>query len=273
MSLNKLAFHLHIPHATLYHKQKQQEKDEMMKDQILEVLSLHPAYGHRRIALALGLGKRMVRRVMRLYGIKPYKRMGRWRKRRDERRIPAPFENLIKRICPIQPSIIWVSDFTYLRYQDRFLYVATFMDRYTREIVGWDISARHTKELIINAFWDGVKTTKEFPQIVHSDQGVEYTNETYTTLMQKLGIQISMSRKASPWENGYQESFYNNFKTDLGLEFDRFLGVGELVEAVHYTIIYYNQKRIHTNLKMSPTRYRLAYEQKVLEKVVEKMST
>lgn len=210
---------------------------------------------------------------MKLYGIKPYKRMGRWRKRRDERRVPAPFQNLIKGICPIRSSVIWVSDFTYLKYQDRFLYLATFMDRYTREIVGWDISIKHTKDLIIGAFWDAFRQIGQFPKIVHSDQGVEYTNETYTMLMSKLGIGISMSKKASPWENAYQESFYNNFKTDLGLEFDRFLGVGELVEAVHHTIIYYNQERIQTTLKMSPYRYRLVHEQKVLEKVVEKMST
>lgn len=210
---------------------------------------------------------------MKLYGIKPYKRKARWRKRRDERRAPAPFQNFIKGICPIKPSIIWVSDFTYLRYKNSFLYLATFMDRFTREIIGWDISTRHTKDLIIGAFWDGVKATKTFPLIVHSDQGVEYTCEKYTKLMARLGIQVSMSKKASPWENAYQESFYNNFKTDLGLEFDRFTSVGELVEAIHQTITYYNQRRIHTNLKMSPTSYRLYYEEKVLEKKFRKMST
>lgn len=214
-----------------------------------------------------------MRRVMKLYGIKPYKRKARWRKRRDERRAPAPFPNLIKGICPLKPSVIWVSDFTYLRYQEKFLYLSTFMDRYTREIVGWDISTRHTKELVINAFWDAVKTTQSFPRIVHSDQGVEYACEGYITLMQKLGIQISMSKKASPWENAYQESFYNNFKTDLGLEFDRFLTVGELIEAIHHTIIYYNRERIQTTLRMPPAKYRLLYEEKVLEKKFGKMCT
>ena len=210
---------------------------------------------------------------MKVYGIKPYKRKARWRKRRDERRFPAPFANLIKGICPIRPSVIWVSDFTYIRYQDKFLYLATFMDRFTREIVGWQVSIKHTKELVIDAFWDSFKQTGTFPKIVHSDQGVEYACEAYTKLITKLGIKISMSRKASPWENAYQESFYNNFKTDLGLEFDRFSSIGELVEAIHHTITYYNLGRIHTSLKMSPTKYRHLYEEKVLEKVVEKMST
>jgi len=58
-----------------------------------------------------------------------------------------------------------------------------------------------------------------------------------------------MSAKASPWENAYQESFYDNFKTDLGLEFKRFETIGEFVEAIHQTINYDNNERIHTKLK------------------------
>lgn len=80
-----------------------------------------------------------------------------------------------------------------------------------------------------------------------------------------------MSKKVSPWENGYQESFFNNFKTDLGLEFDRFDSLGELVEAIHQTINYYNRRRIHTTLKMPPTKFKLQYYQKLqarLEKPV-----
>ena len=67
--------------------------------------------------------------------------------------------------------------------------------------------------------------------------------------MENLGIKVSMSAKASPWENAYQESFYDNFKTDLGLEFKRFETIGEFVEAIHQTINYDNNERIHTKLK------------------------
>ena len=69
-----------------------------------------------------------------------------------------------------------------------------------------------------------------------------------------------MSRKSSPWENGYQESFYGNFKTDLGLEFERFNGFGELIEAIHHTVNYYNNERIHTTLKMPPAKFRKLHQ-------------
>jgi len=237
-------------------------KDECFKEQILSVLSHHPAYGHRRIALALGkeAGRRRVRRVMKLYGIKPYKRKRAWRKRRDLRRAPAPYLNLTKGSCPIIPTLIWASDFTYLRYRGKTYYLCTYMDLYTREIVGWQISHRHTKELILETFMDAVKDQGRIPRMVHSDQGSEYCSREYTSLMDFLGIQVSMSKKASPWENGFQESFYNNFKTELGLEIDRYSSTGHLIEAIHQTINYYNQQRIHTALKMSPCQFRQLHQ-------------
>lgn len=246
-----------LSRSGVYYESRKKHKDLELRDQILAVLATNPSYGHRRISIALHLGKRRVRRVMNLYQILPYKRKARWRKRRDERRAPEPFQNEIKNQWPIQPNHIWVSDFTYLKHQTKFLYLATVMDLFTREIVGWHISSKHTKELVMGALADAVMQQKlHTPSFVHSDQGVEYAAADYTNFAKHCGIQISMSKKASPWENGYQESFFNNFKTDLGLEFDRYTSTGELVEAIHQTIRYYNQSRIHTTLKMSPSQFR-----------------
>lgn len=246
-----------IARAGIY-KQKidQQKKDELIKEQILTVLTEHASYGHRRIALELGFGKKKIRRIMKEYGIKPYKRKARWRKRRDERREPQPYPNLIKGLCPIRPAVILVGDFTHIIYQGKVLYLATFMDVYTREIVGWHVSISNAKELVLEALLDAIKTLGKTPTIVHTDQGSEYCSKDYLSFLTDLGIQISMSKKASPWENGYQESFYNNFKTDLGLEFDRFGTLGELVAAIYQTINYYNNQRIHTKLKMSPIQFK-----------------
>lgn len=141
-------------------------------------------------------------------------------------------------------------------YQSKVVYVATLMDLFTREIVGWSISNRHTKEFVLEAFLDAIKSLDKLPGIVHTDQGSEYCSKEYINFLEGLGIQISMSKKASPWENGYQESYYDNFKTDLGLEFDRFPSPGELVAAIYETINYYNKLRIHTTLKMSPEQFK-----------------
>lgn len=192
---------------------------------------------------------------MRLYGIKPYKRKARWTKKRDWGKPDPGYPNLVKGSCPIKPNTIFAGDFTRIYWNRQVFYLVTFIDLFTREVVGWSISSRHTKELVIEAFLDAVRTIGK-SLIVHTDQGVEYTSKDYLALMTSLKVQISMSAKASPWENAYQESFYNNFKTDLGLEFERFETIGELVEAIHQTIRYYNQERIHTSLKMPPTKFK-----------------
>ena len=226
-----------------------------MKDQILSILTLHPSYGHRRVAIVLSVGKKRARRVMKLYGIKPYKRKARWRKRRDLGKPDSGYPNLIKGTCPVKPGIVFAGDFTRLYWNKQVFYLATFIDLHTREVVGWSVSTRHTSELVIEAFLDAVTNTGK-PLVVHTDQESEYKSQEYARLMTDLGVRISMSAKASPWENAYQESFYNNFKTDLGLEFERFETIGRLVEAIHHTIVYYNQYRIHTKLKMSPTQFK-----------------
>jgi len=224
-------------------------------------LDKHQSYGHRRIALELGENKKRVRRVMKIYGLKPYKRKARWHKRRDDRRKEQSFQNEIKGKIPDQPNRVWAGDFTYLKFHDNYIYLATLMDLFTREIVGWSISTRHAKDLVLNAFLDAFRTSGKRPQIIHSDQGVEYCSREYQKLMNFLGITISMSRKSSPWENAYQESFFNNFKTDLGLEFDRFNGIGELVEAICQQIHYYNNERIQLTLKMPPAKFKQLYYQ------------
>jgi len=255
--------------ASFYYHNQQDFKDEQLKDQILSVLSLNPSYGHRRIAIALDIGRKKARRVMKKYGIKPYKRKRAWKKRRDLRKHPAVFNNLIKTQSPLVPNYAWAADFTYIRHQQRYVYLATFMDLFTRQIVGWHISNRHTKELVLKALVDGIKANKfKLPKIIHSDQGSEYNCKDYIKTLNYLGIDISMSKKGSPWENGFQESFYNNFKTDLGLDFDRFDSFGELIEGIHQTINYYNYHRIHTALKMSPVQFKQNYYLNHLEKVV-----
>lgn len=250
---------LHLSRRNLYNKatHKIHENDETIREQIVAVLAENPGYGHRRIALALGIGQRTTRRIMKQYGIKPFKRKARWRKRRDERRDPQPYPNLIKGLCPLVPGTVLVGDFTHLTHLGKIIYVATYMDLCTREIVGLYIANRHTKEIVLEALLDAIKTLGKLPKIVHTDQGSEYCSKENLEFLSSLGIQISMSKKASPWENGYQESFYNNFKTDLGLEFDRFETLGEFIEGIHQTIHYYNTKRIHTSLKMSPEQFKL----------------
>jgi len=92
------------------------------------------------------------------------------------------------------------------------------------------------------------------PEICHSDQGSEYASKDYVVLETNLNVRPSMSQKGCPWENGYQEAFYSQFKVDLG-DPNRFNHLGELVWAIYKTIHEYNNTRIQTTLKMPPAEF------------------
>jgi transposase InsO family protein len=257
-----LARKLGVARSSLYYRPKKPKEDEVFKQKIFSLQDEHPAYGHRRVALFLGVNKKKALRVMKKFGIHPQIMRGKPTKPADRGKAPTGVQNLAKTICPVTPNALWAGDFTYLPWDDGFVYVATVIDVFTREIVGWHIGLRHTTALITEAFMDAAQRTGIVPQIFHSDQGSEYVSGPYALLLKRLGVLASQSKKSSPWENSYQESFYNNFKLELGRP-GRFHDLGELVEAVHRQITYYNDRRIHLALKMPPQIFRQRYEQKI----------
>jgi putative transposase len=262
-SKTQLAKKLGVSRSSLYYKAKRDEQDEEMKKQILIVLGLHPSYGHKRIALAFNLNNKRIRRCMRKFGIKPYRRrIKRLRKKDDEGKVAAKWKNEIQEFCPIRPHIVWASDFTYIKFQGRFIYLATIIDVYTREIIGWDISSRHDTALVMGALIHAIGRTGNTPVYLHSDQGSEYDSKKYEEYVLAKGIMISMSHKASPWENAFQESFYSQFKVDLGYV-SRFETLEELMEAIYQTIYYYNNDRLHSSLKMPPVTFKQKFENRL----------
>ena len=92
------------------------------------------------------------------------------------------------------------------------------------------------------------------PLIFHSDNGKEYTAKVFVGMLESVGALISRSHPGCPWENGYQESFYDKFKVDLG-DPNRFKTLGELTAEVYLLIHSYNHDRIHTSLKMPPSAF------------------
>lgn len=251
-----LAMRLGVSRASLYYVPKQPSKDWAIKCAMERVLHEHPSYGHRRLALHLKVNRKRTLRVMKLFGIQPYRRRGRkWKK--PEQRPENVVSNLLLTIGPAYPNHIWVTDFTHITRRNTTLYLATMMDLFTRRIIGFSILTHHSVLLVINALFSGIH--KHPPaEILHSDRGSEYTSTDMQMLCSLLGIRQSMSRAGCPWENGYQESFYSQFKVDLG-DPNRFESPGELVYEIYRLLHVYNTSRIHTALKMPPQSFALRY--------------
>ena len=254
----ELAKSLGVSRSSLYYQPTLPQKDRLLKIKIEQTLEDQPSYGHKRMGTALKIGKNRAKRVMKLFGIKPYRRRGkRPNKTKDLGQISVAFKNWLQLIpFPESSGIVWVSDFTYIPFHGRFVYLATVIDLFTREIVGWAVWTAHI------ALIDALE--KHSPaKYLHSDQGTEYKSKIYCSLAQQAGITISMSHKSSPWENGYQESFYSQFKVDLG-DPGRFKTLGELTAEIYLVIYNYNNYRIHTALKMPPSIFAQRQRNQVL---------
>lgn len=240
---------LGINRKNIYRQRRQPVKDLALKQQIEAVHRDHPAYGHRRIALHLGINHKRAQRVMAQFNLRPPRRRA---KRYTTRSTTHhPYTNRLKDLGPITaPHQVWCSDLSRMEYQGTVWYLATIEDVATRQIMAHRIGKHHDSHLVLATLQQALATGAQ-PTIFHSDQGNEFMAQRCIDYLQRHDIQISVSDVGSPWQNGYKESFYGRFKDEFG-DPNRFAFVGAFFEAIHHQIHYYNHDRIHTVLKMPP---------------------
>lgn len=164
----------------------------------------------------------------------------------------------------------WVQDFTYLKFHRTWYYLAVVLDVETRQIVGWRLGASHSSELTYAAMLDALSKYPT-PAILHSDQGSEYLSYKHRDLCDRYEIQLSCSEAGKPWQNGYMERWFGGFKLELGA-LTKFEDLDRLHEGIASQVFYYNTKRIHTALRMSPAAYAagLKNKPKSLDEVLQK---
>lgn len=147
----------------------------------------------------------------------------------------------------------WVQDFTHLRFMSEEHYLAVVLDLKTRQVVVWRLGTRHSSVLKLTAMLDALSQHSS-PTILHSDQGSEYLSCKHQELCERMEITLSCSKRGSPWQNGFMERWFGNFKLELG-SLNKHHDIAQLNEAVALAIFYYNTKRIHLALKVSPAAY------------------
>lgn len=248
-----LANSLRISRQLLYYQAKLPDKDLLLCDKIKAVMIKHKSYGYRRIAIELKVNHKRILRVMKLFNL-VIKRSPKMPIKLKDKGFTTKeiIPNLISKLEITYPNQVWSSDFTYISFFKKFYYLATVIDAYTREIIGYELGSRHNTKLVSQALFNALKTRQNItPEIFHSDQGSEYRSKDFTKLLTARNIKISMSKKASPWQNGRQESLYGKFKLELGHP-EIYQNIGELIEAIILQIHYYNNDRIHSALKCPP---------------------
>jgi len=244
------------------------KRDAVAVARLQAVHAAHPFYGVRRLAIHLGWSENKARRIRTLADVHIPTASKRHKYRRGGRaEIPAP-ANILHRFAlirnlerpqdgmdysPMTQAEAWVQDFSYIQFEQSFCYLAVVLSLETRQVVGWRLGTNHSSELTYAALLDAL-SKHQAPAILHSDQGSEYLSHRHQLLCQNLEIQLSASNKSSPWQNGFMERWFRSLKHELP-PMSQLKGVAELHEAIAMYVFYYNTKRIHLALKMSPAAY------------------
>jgi putative transposase len=175
--------------------------------------------------------------------------------------------NLLERNFTVAtPNQAWVSDITYIQTNEGWLYLAGLKDLFNGEIVGYAMSERMTKNLVMQALFRA-KSTKRPTKglILHSDRGSQYCSYDYQKLTKQFGMVPSMSRKGDCWDNAPMESFWGTLKNEL-IHHRRYRTRAQAIEEItEYIEIFYNRQRKQARLDyLSPAAFTKHYYDELL---------
>ncbi|WP_250205673.1 IS3 family transposase, partial [Escherichia coli] len=226
-------------------------------------------YGYRKIHLDLRdsgqqCGVNRVWRLMKRVGIKAQVGYRSPRARKGEASIMSP-NRLQRQFNPDAPDERWVTDITYIRTHEGWLYLAVVVDLFSRKIIGWSMQSRMTKDIVLNALLMAVwRRNPEKQVLVHSDQGSQYTSHEWQSFLKSHGLEGSMSRRGNCHDNAVAESFFQLLKRERIKK--KIYGMREEARSdiFDYIEMFYNSKRRHgSSEQMSPTEYENQYYQRL----------
>lgn len=148
-----------------------------------------------------------------------------------------------------QPDRAWVTDITYIRTWQGWLYLAVVIDLHSRKVIGWSMRPTLAKELVVDALLMAVWRRRPRHQVtIHSDQGSQYGSDDWLRFCRHNNLRPSMSRRGNCWDNAVAESFFSSLKKERIKK--RIYKTRDLARAdvFNYIEMFYNPKRRHSHL-------------------------
>lgn len=169
--------------------------------------------------------------------------------------------NLLKRQFTVSKrNRAWVTDITYIRTWQGWLYLAVVMDLFSRRIVGWAVRATIHRELVLDAILMAVRCRRPRQTLIHSDQGTQYGSDAWRRFCKTNRLEPSMSRRGNCWDNAVAESFFSSLKKERikkQIYRDRDTATRDIAD---YIESFYNRTRRHSHLGgVSPEAFEAAH--------------
>jgi putative transposase len=245
------------PSAYYYHpKQSRAERERIdadLRDAIESVQMDFPCAGYRTVQEYLErrgciAGERRIRRVMRKYSLHAQITRA-YVHTTDSNHEHRVYPNLLPGKCVTDINQVWAADFTYIRIQNGFVYLAVILDLYSRKVIGWAISKRIDAQLALAALRQAIQTRHPPPGCIHhSDRGVQYLCKDYVALLKQHQLAPSNSAKGNPYDNAFVESFMKTLKQEevYLANYQTYLDVIAHLPMFIETV--YNEKRVHSGI-------------------------
>lgn len=236
--------------------------DTALKNRVKQIFNESRAsYGSRRVVKQLReeghqIGRYKVRRIMRQMGLKA-KTPKRFKLTTDSRHSFPAAPNILDRRFDVEaPDKVWTADISYVWTFEGWLYLAVVMDLFSRQIVGWAMSERMKKQLVLDALAMAYWRRKPPEGLLHhSDRGSQYACPDYRKRLESYGMQASMSRKGNCWDNAPTERFFRSLKSER-FTACRFASRNEAKLEILDYLTFYNSMRLHSTLGyQSPMAY------------------
>ena len=212
----------------------------------------HGVYGAPRIFLDLReagetCSKHRVARLMRAHHIQANYGYRKPRTIRGRTSVLVP--NILQRGFTVaQPNRAWVTDITYVRTWEGWLYLGVVMDLHSRRIIGWSTKSTLARELVLDALLMAVKRRHPQQTLIHSDQGSQYGSDDWLRFCREHRLEPSMSRRGNCWDNAVAESFFSSLKKERikkQIYKNRDLANADIAD---YIEVFYNRTRRHSHL-------------------------
>lgn len=230
-------------------------EDELILQQVLKVRKNLPKIGGRKLYYLLkdfmiehniAMGRDQLFDLLSAHKLLIKKRKRRISTTNSNHRFRR-YPNLIRELAIIRPDQVWVSDITYLKTKTGFCYLSLITDCYSKKIVGYNLEETLATEGCLKALHMALETRKAISGLLihHSDRGIQYCSNQYTSLLQMNMISISMTEKGDPYENAVAERVNGILKEEFNL-YQSFINIHQANSIVQESIYLYNHERPHS---------------------------